>query len=160
MTRWFRVQEIGVIHRTGDPGGVTGVFFDPAQPSVIEIDPRWEEGLAGIEEFSHLVVMFYLDRQPRRRSAGKARSAEGDPQAQKVGFFATRTPKRPNPIGLSSPRLVSVDGRFLTVSGIDAWDGTPVIDIKGYYPRDEMQPHATVPQWLTELWANHDLERG
>ena len=70
MTKWFRVQQIGVVHRPDDPGGVVGVFFDPAQPSVIEIDARWEAGLAGIEEFSHLVVMFYFDRRRRLRAPG------------------------------------------------------------------------------------------
>lgn len=160
MKRWFRVQEIGVVQRPHDPGGDNGAFFDPGAESTIEIAERWADGLEGIEEFSHVVVMFYLDRMPRRRSVGAWRAAEGDPAARKVDFFSTRTPKRPNPIGLSCPRLIRREGRKLIVRGLDAWHGTPVIDIKGYYPRDEARPDATVPRWLADLWDQHDRERG
>ena len=146
--------------RPDDPGGEDNTFFDPAAESTIEIDERWADGLDGIEDFSHIVVMFYLDRMPRRRTAGKQRAAEDAQDARKVGFFSTRTPKRPNPIGLSCPRLIRREGRRLVVRGLDAWHGTPVIDIKGYYPRDEARPDATVPEWLNELWRHHDDERG
>ncbi len=85
--------------------------------------------------------------------------AEGRAGAAPVGFFATRTPRRPNPIGIACPRLLRRDGRRLLVSGIDAWDGTPILDLTGYSPRDELRPEATVPSWLTTLWAEHDAER-
>ena len=160
MKRWFRVQAIGEVLRPGDPGGNDHTFFDPGVESTIEIAERWAGGLKGIEDFSHIVVVFYLDRMPRRRKAGSIRAAEGDPEARKVGFFSTHTPKRPNPIGLSCPRLIRREGRKLIVRGLDAWHGTPVIDIKGYYPRDESRPDATVPGWLTELWQLHDRDRG
>jgi tRNA-Thr(GGU) m(6)t(6)A37 methyltransferase TsaA len=160
MKRWFRVQKIGVVLRPDDPGGEDNTFFDPGHESTIEIDERWADGLDGIEEFSHVVVLFYLDRMPRRRTAGQRRAADDAPDAMKVGFFSTRTPKRPNPIGLSCPRLLRREGNRLIVRGLDAWHGTPVIDIKGYYPRDEGRPDATVPEWLAELWRHHDDERG
>jgi tRNA (adenine37-N6)-methyltransferase len=155
--RWFRVQAIGTIHRDGpaDPDE----FLDSAAPSIIRIDPRWEAGLAGLEEFSHLVVLFYLDRAGRRRTVGSPLHPDGREEISPVGFFATRTPKRPNPIGMCCPRLIRRDRHDLHVTGLDAWDGTPVIDIKGYYPRDEQRPDATVPAWLTELWRQHDSER-
>ncbi|CAN5680850.1 hypothetical protein BH23CHL5_BH23CHL5_07910 [soil metagenome] len=159
MKRWFRVQQIGIVSRPDDPGGNDCEFFDPFVESVIEIDPRWKSGLTGIEEFSHLVVLFYLDRAQRRRASGPLRAAEDGPMQSLVGFFSTRTPKRPNPLGIACPRLVSREGRRLTVIGMDAWDGTPVIDIKGYYPRDELRSDAAVPTWLSELWNKHDLER-
>jgi tRNA-Thr(GGU) m(6)t(6)A37 methyltransferase TsaA len=160
MKRWFRVQEIGIVLRPDDPGGEGTSFFDPGAESTIEIAERWADGLEGIEDFSHIVVMFYLDRMPRRRTSGKRRAAEDAPDARKVGFFSTRTPKRPNPIGLSCPRLIRREGRRLVVRGLDAWHGTPVIDIKGYYPRDESRLDATVPEWLSELWNKHDAQRG
>ena len=159
--KWFRVQSIGTIHRGGvepDPDA----FYDPWEESVIEVDPRWALGLEGIEGFSHLVVLFYLDRAKRRRAAGKPRAAEAqpDPDAERVGFLATRTPERPNPIGISCPRLLRREGNRLIVTGFDAWPGTPVLDIKGYFPRDELRPEATVPAWLTRLNERHDSERG
>ena len=84
---------------------------------------------------------------------------EGREDVPAVGFFATRTPRRPNPIGIGCPRLIRRDGRDLHVGGLDAWDGTPVLDLRGYYPRDEQRPDATVPEWLTTLWQQHDAER-
>ncbi len=56
--------------------------------------------------------------------------------------------------------FASAGGNRLVDSGIDAWDGTPIIDIKGYYPRDDMRPDARVPHWLETLWRLHDEERG
>ena len=155
--KWFRVRAIGTVHREGDSD--PDQFLDPAAPSVIRIDPRWEAGLEEIDGFSHLVVLFYLDRAERRRSAGEPMRPEGREDLPEVGFFATRTPRRPNPIGICCPKLVRRDGTNLHVTGLDAWDGTPVLDIKGYYPRDEQRPDATVPTWLTELWHAHDTER-
>lgn len=113
----------------------------------------------GLEEYSHLVVIVYLDRARRRRSVGLPDGAEGRSELAKVGFFATRTPRRPNPIGVACPRLLRRDGLKLHASGIDAWDGTPILDLKGYSPRDELHPDATVPEWLSELWRQHDRER-
>ena len=160
QSRWFRVQSIGTVLRPGTGETARDEFFDPWQESILEIDERWEDGLIGIEQFSHLVVVFYLDRAQRRRTAGEPRQAEDASGLVPVGFFSTRTPKRPNPIGLSYPRLLRREGNRLIVTGIDAWDGTPIVDIKGYYPRDEMRPDAEIPDWLALLWTRHDEERG
>ena len=148
---------IGTVYREDSAGRG---FLDPGNPSIIRIDPRWEAGLAGIEEFSHLVVLFYADRAERRRVARRANASRGSRRRLPRGcFFATRTPKRPNPIGIACPRLIGREGSELRVAGLDAWDGTPVLDIKGYYPRDEQRPDAAVPEWLTTLWRQHDAER-
>ncbi len=157
-TRWFRTQAIGWVRR---PEGATepGEFLDPRAESTLEILPRWADGLDGIEGFSHLVVLFYLDRARRRRAAGHRRAAENANGLPAVGFFATRTPARPNPIGIACPRLLRRDGNRLIVTGIDAWDETPILDVKGYFPRDETRPDATVPDWLEALWRRHDGER-
>ncbi len=159
--RWFRVQAIGTVRRP-EGGGPTAPdeFYDPSQETVLDILPRWAAGLLGLEGFSHLVVLFYLDRAPRRRAAGAPRPAEDRSGADPVGFFATRTPRRPNPIGIACPRLLRREGNRLVVAGIDAWDGTPIIDIKGCFPRDEGRPDATIPPWLEDLWAQHDADPG
>lgn len=158
--QWFRVQSIGTVRRPGTGETKPSEFFDPWQESILEIAPHWEEGLIGIEGFSHLVVLFYLDRASRRRTAGEPRQAEDADGLTPVGFFSTRTPIRPNPIGMSCPKVLRRDDNRIHVTGIDAWDGTPIIDIKGYYPRDEQRPDATVPDWLYLLWARHDQDRG
>ncbi|MGH2560038.1 MAG: tRNA (N6-threonylcarbamoyladenosine(37)-N6)-methyltransferase TrmO [Thermomicrobiales bacterium] len=160
MKRWFRVQAIGVIRRPGAGEPAVDDFFDPALESVIEIDPRWSDGLTRIEEYSHLVVLFYLDRATRRRAAGRSATPEGRQELPPVGFFATRTPKRPNPVGIGCPRLTRREGNRLVVTGLDAWDGTPVIDVKGYSRRDEYHPEAVMPGWLLHLWEQHDADRG
>ena len=158
-TRWFRVQAIGTVRRPDGGPTAPGEWYDPSAETVLEILPRWAAGLDGIEGFSHVVVLFWLDRAPRRRTAGKLRRPEDRPDAPPVGFFATRTPRRPNPIGIACPRLLRREGNRLIVTGIDAWDGTPILDLKGYSPRDELRPEATVPGWLLELWAEHDARR-
>ncbi|MEA2530160.1 MAG: hypothetical protein QOG89_1804 [Thermomicrobiales bacterium] len=156
--RRFRVHAIGTVRRPGGDEPTPGEFFDPWQESILEIDPRWAAGLDGLEDFSHLVVLFYLDRAPRRRTPGAPRRPEDHPDTPPVGFFATRTPKRPNPIGIACPRLIRREGNLLVVAGIDAWDGTPILDLKGYYPRDELRADATVPDWLLRLWSSHDAD--
>jgi tRNA-Thr(GGU) m(6)t(6)A37 methyltransferase TsaA len=156
--RWFRVQAIGHVRRPGadelDPVG----FYDPTIESALEILPRWSAALTGIESFSHLIVLFWLDRARRVRAPRQGRP-EGRSDLPSVGLFATRTPHRPNPIGIATPQLIRRDQDTLWVSGIDAWPGTPIIDLKGYAPRDDLHAEATVPEWLTRLWAIHDAER-
>ena len=159
----FSVSAIGVVHRPGMPDGATtarGEFFDPFVESVVEIYPEWAGGLDGIDAYSHLVVVLYLDRtDPRRADEPLVQRVESE-DGPEVGLFATRTPRRPNPIGLCYPRLLGREGNLLRVRGIDAWPGTPVLDVKGYSLRDELRPDATVPAWLQRLWAGHDAARG
>lgn len=158
QTRWFRVQAIGSVSRpeaeTVDPDS----YYDPEVETALEILPRWTDAIDGIEEYSHLIVVLWLDRARRARQGHRLRP-EGRMEMPEVGALATRTPKRPNPIGLSTPRLLGRDGGTLWVTGIDAWPGTPILDIKGYTPRDDLRLDATVPAWLQRLWALHDSER-
>lgn len=160
----FTVTAIGVVHRPGLPDGATTAstaYFDPFAESTIEIYPEWAAGLAGIEEFSHLAVVLYMDRaEPRRPDEPLAHRVESLDGMPEVGLFGTRSPRRPNPLGLCYPRLLGRDGTVLRVTGMDAWPGTPVLDLKGYYLRDELRPDATAPAWLRRLWAQHDAERG
>jgi tRNA-Thr(GGU) m(6)t(6)A37 methyltransferase TsaA len=161
--RTFSVTAIGIIRRPGLADDATtemGEYFDPFAESLIEVFPQWADGLTGIEAFSHLVVVLYLDRAaPRRPDEPLRHRLESLDEMPEVGLFATRSPRRPNPLGLCYPRLLAREGNVLRVSGLDSWPGTPVLDIKGYYLRDELQPTATAPEWLRRLWARHDAER-
>lgn len=157
-TRWFRVQAIGSVARLGqDPLGHEG-YDDPNVETALQILPRWADALEGLEEYSHLIVVCWLDRATRARHGYRLRP-ERRAEMPDVGALATRTPQRPNPIGLSTPRLLRRDGATLWVTGIDAWPGTPILDIKGYTLRDDVRPDATVPDWLQHLWDIHDRER-
>ena len=95
-----------------------------------ELYPEYAEGLADIEGFSHLYLLYHLHRAPAPRLRVK-------PFLEDVehGIFATRAPARPNPLGMSLVRLVRREGPVLHLSGIDILDGTPLIDIKPYSPR-------------------------
>src|SRR5918998_4225446 len=158
----FSLTAIGVVHRPGMADGAMtarGEYFDPFVESVVELYPEWAGGLDGIEAYSHLVVVLFMDRtDPRRVDEPLVQRVES-PDGPEVGLFATRTPRRPNPIGLCYPRLLARDGNLLQVRGVDAWPGTPVLDLKGYSLRDELRPDATVPDWLRRLWAGHDATR-
>lgn len=102
--------------------------------ATIELDPRYADGLLNIEEHSHLWILtwFHLsDRETLQVTPGAL-----DPDAPTYGVFGLRANRRPNPIALSLVELVRVDGTTLHVEGLDAVDGTPVLDIKSYFERD------------------------
>ncbi len=95
---------------------------------VLEIAPEFEEGLTDIEGLSHLFVIWVFDR-----SEGFALMGTPPTDDRPHGVFATRSPFRPNPIGLTVVELLSRDGSRLNVRGIDMLDGTPILDIKPYF---------------------------
>ena len=152
----FVAQPIGFVVRE-DQLGEGGV--DTSTVAGIRIDPEWVDQLTGLEAFSHLVVVAWLDRAERRLPDAGLMRPEGREDLPEVGAFAIRTPKRPNPIALCYPRLNGINGDTIAVTGLDLWHGTPVLDLKGYYLRDELRPEATVPDWLTRLWLDHDTAR-
>lgn len=104
--------------------------------SEIVILPELVDGLYRIDESKEIDVLFWFDRStgPKMRLHPK-----GDPDIPLVGVFATRSPNRPNPIGVTRVRLMSVNGNILTVKGLDAFNGTPVLDIKPAHRRDRLR---------------------
>lgn len=108
------------------------------------------EALEGIADFSHVYILFWLNEvtsQERKMMKVHPRGREDFPL---LGVFATRTKFRPNPIGLTLVELVKVEGKILTVRGLDAFDGTPVLDIKPFDHWD-MAKNARVPDWWIKL---------
>ena len=124
----------------------------------IEIDPKWAEALDGLEAFSHIWVVWWLDRYSGAPDSAKVHP-EGRKEIAAVGFFATRSPRRPNPIAMTAVRLLERKGSLLRVAGLDASQGTPVLDIKPYLLRGDLIEDATAPDWLVYLWRLHDEER-
>lgn len=110
--------------------------------SVIEVRDEHRARLRGIESFSHLIVVFYLDLAP---GAPRLPEALTVASGASYGIFATRSQLRPNHLGVSAVRLTRVDGLALHVRGLDAIDGTPVLDVKPYLPEYDSIPTATVP---------------
>jgi len=125
----------------------------------IEIVATWVEALDGIEEFSHIWVLWWLDNYREPPSSPKVHP-EGRAEMPLTGLFATRSPRRPNPIAMTAVRLVERQGTRLRVEGLDAFDNTPVLDIKPYLKRGDQISEATMPAWLEQLWQIHDKEHG
>ncbi|WP_027407700.1 tRNA (N6-threonylcarbamoyladenosine(37)-N6)-methyltransferase TrmO [Anoxybacteroides tepidamans] len=124
--------------------------------SVIELTNEFdEECLAGIEEFSHLEVIFYFDRVKDDAIQYKARHPRNNPHYPKVGIFAQRAKNRPNKLGLTTVKLIKRQGKKLYVQGLDAIDGTPVLDIKPtmkeFLPPEEVKQ----PAWTTDIMKHY-----
>jgi tRNA (adenine37-N6)-methyltransferase len=113
---------------------------------VLDILEKFEPGLTDIEGFSHLIVVWVFDRADGFELLGTPPSDQ-----RPHGVFATRSPRRPNPIGLTAVELVRRDGRLLHVRGVDMLDGTPILDIKPYL---SSIPFETLRRgWLAEAEA-------
>ena len=125
----------------------------------IELDPAWAEALDGLDQFSHIWVVWWPDRVPSGDgSAALHVHPEGRQEMPEVGLFATRSPRRPNPIAITAVRLLERRGNRLTVVGLDACIGSPILDLKPYLRRGDLIPGATSPDWLEQLWQLHDKE--
>ncbi len=122
-----------------------GRKLQPPPDCVAELDMAYAAGLEGIEGFSHLILLYWLGPQPDTLhvTPAFARATDGKPR----GVFATRSPVRPNPIGLSVVRLLRVEGARLHVHNLDCLDGTPLLDIKPYLPSTDAEPEAAMG-WL------------
>jgi tRNA-Thr(GGU) m(6)t(6)A37 methyltransferase TsaA len=134
----------------------TGVRWEEVI-SRIELAETYEPALEGIEEFSHLLVLFHFHR-PERPPVLQVHPEER-PDLPLVGVLATRSPHRPTPIGVTTVELLGRQGRVLTVRGLDALDGTPVLDIKPHLPRGDAPSPVRIPRWLQQLWDEMDRER-
>lgn len=106
----------------------------------IELDPRWIDGLKGLESASHVIVLYWMDRVRRDLALQAPRH-----HREQRGTFALRSPVRPNPIALSVARLAGIDGNRISIVGIDCLDGTALLDIKPYFPSTDAVPDATRP---------------
>jgi tRNA-Thr(GGU) m(6)t(6)A37 methyltransferase TsaA len=124
--------------------------------AVIELTPNLDpDALAGIEDFSHAEILFLFDRVPESAIERTARHPRNNPAWPRVGVFAQRGKNRPNRLGSTIVRIVERRGRALHVLGLDAVDGTPVLDIKPvmteFLPREPVRQ----PTWSTELMRDY-----
>ena len=113
----------------------------------IELNPELEEGLYKLELCRYIIVLFYLDR-PDKPVTLKVKPPRG--KGIEVGLFASRSPRRPNPIGISAVKLKSIEKNRLNISGIDVLDGTPLLDIKPYVKRLDIKEDSN-NGWLDEV---------
>ena len=125
-------------------------FGTPRQPGLVpeskaflKLNPEWqpEDSLQGLEGFSHLWVLFWFHKN-NEKTRFHAKVFPPRMEGDKMGVFATRSPHRPNPIGLSLVKIESVEPHGIWVSGVDMIQGTPIIDLKPYIPYAEIRPEA------------------
>ncbi len=147
------MKPIGIVRTQA----VGGEIKDKVHLSEIFLDCELVEALEGISGFSHVFILFWLHRISKKSRTTLKVHPRGRRNLPLLGVFATRTNLRPNPIGLTLCELVKAEGNVLTVRGLDAFDGTPVLDVKPYDSWD-CAPNATMPDWWTKLEAEKTQE--
>ena len=129
-----------------------------AVQSRIELDPAQfgADATAGLSDFSHIEIVYHFDRVPDAEIQTGARHPRGREDWPKIGILAQRGKGRPNRIGVCACSLLAVQGRTLHVRGLDAIDGTPVLDIKpvmtGFLPRGVVREPAWAKEIMREYW--------
>lgn len=114
--------------------------------SEINIDSSLTEALDDLEKFTHIIVLYWIHRS--RHPAPMKVHPRGNKERALMGVFATRSPSRPNPIGKATVSLLERKGNILKVRGLDAIDGSPVLDIKPYIPGYDSVDDAGAPSWM------------
>ena len=138
MNACLQVYPIGRIRKDG-----TAVYID--------IDPALRDGLLGLEGFSHIIVCYWFHENdnPDQRNVLRVHPRK-DAANPLTGVFATHSPARPNLIGMTTCRVISITNTIIRIDEIDARDGSPVLDIKCYIP-DKLDPsEITVPEWVLD----------
>jgi tRNA-Thr(GGU) m(6)t(6)A37 methyltransferase TsaA len=128
-----------------------GIVESSGELSKVRIFPEFCVGLQGLNSFSHIIILYWIhlrDREDERRVLRVI--PKKHPGAPQVGVFASRSPSRPNPIGLCVVELAKVENCTLIVKGLDAFDESPIIDIKPYISRADSVPDARVPEWTLQ----------
>lgn len=148
MKKKYSFEPIGFVRRPGAENEAD--WRDLESDSIISVDPRYREALEGLKEFSHVFVIFVFDR--REGTALKIRPEEREDMPE-VGIFCTNSYMRPSPLGMTLVKIEGIDGCDIRVNGLDALDGTPVIDIKPYCGFDYDVKEYKIPSWLQKLWT-------
>jgi tRNA (adenine37-N6)-methyltransferase len=116
--------------------------------SEIILDQELTEGLDNLDEFSHITIIYFIHKSHKPAPLKVHPKIRKEPTP--VGVFASRSPDRPNALGKTTVKLLERRKNVLKVQGLDAIDGTPVLDIKPYIPGMDSVPDAKVPRWMTE----------
>ena len=123
--------------------------------SEIQVRSEFAAGLGGLEGFSHALIVFLMHEarfDPKSHLLRRPRDREDMPL---VGIFAQRAKHRPNPIGVTAARIIRVEAATLVVDGLDAIDGTPVLDIKPHVPIFDAPPSPHVAEWVDRLMTGY-----
>lgn len=116
--------------------------------SEIILDERFTDALNGIEDYSHVIIVYWMDKVDHYVITHRP---QGNPKVPIVGIFACRCPPRPNPIAISTVKLLARKGNKIKVKGLDILDGTPILDIKPYWPQYDKVENEKIPTWVNKL---------
>jgi len=139
MKESYTIFPIGTIHKDGDSAH-------------IEIRETYLDAMDGLAGFSHITVLYWFDQNdtPEKRGILKVRPKK-DPTNPLTGVFATHSPCRPNLIAITHCRITGVAGNVIHIDDIDAYDQTPVIDIKAFIPSDKLtRADVRMPEWVNK----------
>lgn len=123
--------------------------------SDLVLEPEFAPGLTGLSAFSHALVVFFMEHDPDGEAPAVVRRPRGRADMPRVGVFAQRGRMRPNPIGVTAVEIVSVGEDRARVRGLDAIEGTPLLDLKPYVPAFDRVDGARVPEWMDALMAGY-----
>lgn len=139
---------IGRIRRTGND--VYLEILEPYRPALKQLD-----------HFSHVIVFWWANKRDNEKDRGRLQTKPPYAKTKLTGVFACRAEYRPNPVAMSTCRMLGVDGKkgMVRVANIDACDGTPVLDLKAYFPVCDRVKEASIPGWL-EDWPEWMPEDG
>ena len=124
--------------------------------SDIQLHDSLADGLKKLDQFSHATIIFHMDQAPIFKLKNDlVRRPQGRLDMPKIGIFAQRAKHRPNPIGMTVVQIISIKKNIMRVKGLDAIDGTPVLDIKPYFPIFDCINSAKTPKWVDELMKDY-----
>jgi len=123
--------------------------------SEVVLDETLADGLDGLEAFSHVLVLYWMHRAAEAEPVRMRRRPQGRADMPEVGIFAQRARHRPNPIGVTAVRLLRREKNRLMVQGLDAINGTPVVDVKPYVPQFDSVEAPTTPTWVNQLMERY-----
>jgi tRNA (adenine37-N6)-methyltransferase len=123
--------------------------------SELRVDAPYASGLAGLEQFSHLLVVFWMHQAGFDARRDLLRRPRGRADMPEVGIFAQRAKHRPNPIGVTAVRLIARRESVLIVQGLDAVDGSPLLDLKPYVPLFDRVEQPKTSEWLDRLMVGY-----
>jgi len=121
----------------------------------IELLPEFRAGLRGLDAFSHVLVIAWLHGASFEAARHLVRRPRGQADMPELGIFAQRAKDRPNPLGVTVVELVALEADGLRVRGLDAIDGTPIVDLKPYFPEFDSAANARLPEWVGRLMRGY-----
>lgn len=144
----YHIHPIGYIRRS--EAGVNLEILEPFRPALKQLD-----------HFSHVIVFWWADQHDNKKSRSFIQTEPPYAKGKVTGVFATRAEYRPNPIAMTTCKLLAIDqeGGAVQVRNIDAYDGTPIVDLKAYFPVCDRVRDARIPEWLSN-WPEWMPEEG